>query len=1150
MRLRIRFPRAILAVVAVGVSLGLVIVPPAGSVIDDTVLFSTNVTPNVLLVVDNSGSMSYIVWHEDYDPNVASTCSHWADNDTEFLNSDQTIDLTWEAGCGRKRTLYHDIKIGPATRYGGHYLNWLFSPAADAAYAEIGQDNNGVPSTCTGDALFPKYKRSRMSAAKRVLKDVTCEANQIIDIRFGVATFRYYENDDDGLGGDANGGYVLEPIVEYSAATAADFIASVNAIDALTWTPLGETLFQVYTYFMSRTETDRPFGKDGVTRFPEYVYQMSTNQVGGLYSGMGTPQVPDSPVQYSCQKNFVLIITDGEPTKDDFDIVDPTNTTRGFTDFKDKLIGDYNPDGEVEELGDWYESAYYLDDIAKFMQDNDFRPDMADDQVIDTYTVGFTTGTVANALLQKTAAVGNGLFYHSNNAEELTQAIIDALTDIIQKSQSFTAATVPAARTSVGENLYVSLFIPSDKSPYWEGHLENFEITSLGEILDSNGDCALDSPVPGECFSGPFLPEAESFWDAGEEVPSPALRNLYTSLLSVPGDKVPFDTTLQAADLGVTVFPPINPYDGSTALNAEGLTDEIIQNVRGCVFGTGVLSGDVATPVACEERPWLLGDIFHSNPLLVGPPALFLPEPSYDQFETNYATRKRAIYAGANDGFLRGFLAGVWDAGATPPGYDHGTGEELFGFMPWPGRQNVKDFPNDGASRDVYFVDGSPTVTDAWFYTNPTTADKLANGSEWHTVIVGGMRQGGETYYALDITNPDAADYPTYLWEFPREDAPAAIADYVGQTWSEPILTKIRVQVGLDDNGGAGYERWVAIFAGGYDPSGDPNDFVNYDPAATKGRAIFIVDIKTGEVLAMKRFDAGAPAADPESQMLYAIASTPAVYDLDFDGFADVIYVGDLGGNMWKWVIKPVGDDRVNDGTAMATSQPRWPFKKFFEAPSYQQNPAAPTYYKSFFFPPAATFKSRRLWLAFGTGERANLKFMGSAATANDNNRFYAMMDLDPLEQEPVPYGVLSELELADVTNDESCFTLAGQRGYYFVGADGEKFVTNADIFFYYVFVGSYIPTEALDPCETGGIATLYVFKIYCGEGFFGDESNPDRDLDIGAGMPTDPRITIGTDGEQSNRVIVNKQAGEILNIEAPPGFGAGVGMFYWREMD
>jgi len=1135
MRSCIRFPRAILAL---GASLALLIAAPAVSVIDDTVLFSTNVTPNVLLVIDNSGSMSHIVWHEDFDPDVDPTCTNWNNNSTYYYAHDTTI-----TRCGRTRTIFTDGKIGVSTRYTGRYLNWLFSPAADAAYPEIVLGNNGFPSSCVGGAAFAKYQRSRMTAAKQVLKDVACEANMIIDLRFGLATFRFYQD------GDPNGGYVLEPVEEYASAQAADFVSSVNAIDAKTWTPLAETLFQLYTYFMSRTEADRPFGKDGVTRFPEYVYKTSTAGVGGAYSSSGIPQVPDSPVQYSCQKNFILLITDGEPTKDDFQIVDPTDTAQAFGDFVDKLIGDYNPDGEVEVPGGCDGCSYYLDDIAMFMQNNDFRPDMADDQVIDTYTVGFTTGAAANALLAKTAAVGNGLFYHSNNAEELTHAIIDAMTDIIQKSQSFTAATVPAARTSVGENLYVSLFIPSGKTPYWEGHLENFQITALGEILDKNDDCALASPVAGECFSGPFLPEAEPYWDAGEEVPSPAMRDLFTSLLAMPGDKVPFDTTLQAADLGV-VFPPLNPYDGSTALNAEGLTDEIVENVRGCEFGTGVLSGDVTTPVACVERPWLLGDIFHSNPLLVGPPALFLGEPSYEQFETNHATRKRAIYAGANDGFLRGFLAGVWDAGATPPAYDHGTGEELFGFMPWPGRQKVKDFPNDGGNRDVYFVDGSPTVTDAWFYTNPTTSAKAANGSEWHTVIVGGMRQGGETYYALDITDPDAVSYPEYLWEFPREDAPAAISDYVGQTWSEPILTRIRVKVGADDNGGAGYERWVAIFAGGYDPSGDPNNFAAYDAAATKGRAIFLVDIKTGEVLGMKRFDDSDPT-DPQSQMLYAIASTPAVYDLDFDGFADVIYVGDLGGNMWKWVIHEIGEDRVNDGSGL-TSQPdtSWPFKKFFEAPSYQQNPAAPIYYKSFFFPPAATFKNRTLWLAFGTGERANLKFMGSDTTADDNNRFYAMMDLDPLEQEVAPYATLTEASMADVTNDESCVTLSGERGYYFVGAEGEKFVTNADIFFYYVFVGSYIPTENTDPCETGGIATLYVFKIYCGEGFFEDGGDPNRDLDVGAGMPTDPRITIGTDGEQSNRVIINKQAGEILNIEAPPGFGSGVGMFYWREMD
>ena len=126
----------------------------------------------------------------------------------------------------------------------------------------------------------------------------------------------------------------------------------------------------------------------------------------------------------------------------------------------------------------------------------------------------------------------------------------------------------------------------------------------------------------------------------------------------------------------------------------------MIGNVRGCEFGTG------ANGVGCTERIWKLGDIFHSNPVVVPGPSAFLFSPSYRAFYSTYETRDRVIVAGANDGFLRGFLAGVWDAGATPAAYDHGTGEELFGYMPWPGRQNEKDFPNDGASRDVYFVDG------------------------------------------------------------------------------------------------------------------------------------------------------------------------------------------------------------------------------------------------------------------------------------------------------------------------------------------------------------------------------------------------------------------------------------------------------------
>ncbi len=1132
------------------VVIGLVF-PGGSGLADDTDLFSTAVAPNVLLVIDNSGSMNHLVWHEAYDASLTPTCDYYDNGLSYGYTSDSTL-----THCGKSIVLYHDPETLPNnTRITGRYLNWLFSPESTPYQGEIEGANNGSYSTCVGGGSFHRYRRSRITAAKDILRDVICQVNAAGAVRFGLAQFR--------VAGDPNGGYVRVPIDDYTAAHASALDAAIDVVDANTWTPLGETLFQAYTYFMSRDAGDRPFGADGSTRFPEYVYTTSDSNEGGPYSASGAPTVPDSPVQFWCQKNFVVIITDGEPARDDFDVSTPTNQAQGFGDFDD-LIGDYNPDGEGEEPGGFpgcsgCETALYLDDIAMFMQKNDFRPDVPGDQVIDTYTVGFTTSAFANAVLEKTAQVGNGLFFYSNDAEELSAAIVSAITDIIKKSQSFTAATVPAARTSADGNLFTSSFVPANV-PYWEGHLESYRITAAGEIHDANGVCALDDATPGECFDGPFLSSAVPFWDAGEEVPAPGSRSLYTTLPGVSG-RVGFDNGLSAANLGV-VFPPGAAYPGSTALNAEGLTDEIVQNVRGCELGTGA-PDDVSNPRACLARPWRLGDIFHSSPVLVGSPASFLPDLSYKGFEGLYGRtapggpRPRVLYAGANDGFLRGFLAGSWDTTASPPAYDRGTGEELFGFMPWPARQKIRQLPLDTGNRDQYFVDGSPSVADVWLYSNPRVNTKVCNNAidcEWHTLLVSGLREGGAAYHALDISDPTAAGYPGVLWEFPREDDASGVQDFVGETWSEPILTKIRVQVGVDDNGGAGFERWVAIFAGGYHPNGDPNDHAAYDPNASEGRAIFVVDLTSGRVIAEKRLDLSAFPGDPVGDMRFALAATPAVFDLDFDGFADVIYVGDLGGNVWKWVIGAIGEDRVNDATGL-TSQPAWPFRKFFQAPSYDDG--SNVFYKSFFFAPAATLKNHKLWLAFGSGERANLRFLGDTTTPADNNRFYAVRDIDPHEASAVPEATLSELDLLDVTADQSCADVTAYRGYFFITEEGEKFVTDVDLFVHQVLAATFTPSTTVEPCEASGNAALYVFKIDCGQGFFDDGLGNDvRKVDLGAGIPSTPRISIGTQGDSSNRVIITTTGTgssgsniEIENLQAPPGFDSGLRQFYWREL-
>lgn len=1170
-------------------TIALLAVPALARAGDDTDLFSTvSVPPNVLLLVDNSQSMNNLVWHPDFDPSKPTACNY---HKSDLRISKDTTYTATGSGCNNsKRTMYHDPAVD-VTWVDHRYANWLHSlPDGDPRLAEIAQLNNGTYSECLqeeGYTTFSKYRRSRVTAARQVLREVICNVNKQGKVRFGIAWFR----SSGGGSGDPDGGYVRVPINDYDAPAytlngvkrthGQHLEDAIKAFEGETVTPLGESLFHAYLYFMSRNTAHLPLGADGKTKFPVYKYRTTDN---GPPTNVAS-EVPPSPVQYPCQKNYVVIITDGEPTKDDFD-PSASETSNGFKDF-DKLIGDYNPDGEIEKVDDAWtcggpdiagfkeQCALYLDDIAMFMAKNDMRPDLEGKQNVEVYTIGFSTAKVANDLLQKTAEVGGGKFETSNNAEELAAAITRHVTSIINKSQSFTAATVPATRTADGGNLYTSLFKPKPEDAFWEGHLKLFQITSAGDILDKNGNCALEDPKPeGECKSGAIKNDAVPFWDAAAEMPDPDARKLYTT---VSGSWTPFTkNALSAAALGDPdpsataddlTLADLALYPGSGASTVNQLKDAIIQNVRGCRMGTGVSNG-------CVRREWILGDIFHSNPLVVGRPRSFINEPSYRQFASAYAGRWTVVYAGANDGFLHAFYSGDPDP-STAPNTSRDEGEEMFGFMPWPARRNIRYLPIDTGGRDYYFVDGSPVAADVWFYENGTDTEKKA--SEWRTILAGGLRQGGRAYYALDVTDPSDPSYPEYLWEFPAETASADLHAAIGETWGQPVITRVRVKMGQGV-----YERWVAVVSGGYHPSGDPNDPA-YDPNAVTGRGVYLIDVTNGRILGQKTFDPGA--TDGRQEMRYAMPSTPSVFDLDSDGYADVIYIGDLGGNVWKWVIKydPAFDNFLVDPINGSGSelQPDTKFRKWFSA---KANAAAPlgvtvggaTYYKSIFYSPSGAFALNRFWLAFGTGERANLLRKGNPSVTTENNRFYVVKDLDPLDRRETLIPTLTEADLVDRTSSATCPNLASVSGYFFRVDDDEKFVTDTEIFSYWVIASSFTPGEAPDACTAGGSAHLYIFKLFCGQGFFFDSSThspgaddlpgggpggsgglddpslPDygdpasRRIQLDTGMPTDPRISVSPDG---TRVIVTQQEGEIENLEGPLGTGSAPGQVYWREI-
>ena len=289
------------------------------------------------------------------------------------------------------------------------------------------------------------------------------------------------------------------------------------------------------------------------------------------------------------------------------------------------------------------------------MQDNDFQLDDAfpSEQVIDTYTVGFTTSAVANELLDRTATAGNGEFFFSNNAEELTEALTKAITAIVEKSMSFTAATVPASRTTDGDNFYTSFFLPKDDSPFWEGHLKNFAFTQLGDILRraralvAEHDCPLD-PIALEhhrrCRERPGQGRADGILGRGDEIPAPARRNLYvsyypTDATSPPHPLDPDRLHDRPSSARPWASPALRPSQISAYDTAGRTTSPASPRTRSWRTPSSSTSGlrPRGGQRSCQDRaeisngPWIRGnklwDTFHSNPVVVGPPNRGLARP-------------------------------------------------------------------------------------------------------------------------------------------------------------------------------------------------------------------------------------------------------------------------------------------------------------------------------------------------------------------------------------------------------------------------------------------------------------------------------------------------------------------------------------------
>lgn len=778
-----------------------------------------------------------------------------------------------------------------------------------------------------------------------------------------------------------------------------------------------------------------------------------------------------------CEQVYVILMTDGLPTRD----VDA-----------DSLI-DALPRIRAGE-------GNRLDELTEWLYENDIDGNDANGkQRVVTYTIGFT---VDHALLKSAAKKGGGDYYTANNADQLRTAFRSAVAQILSTTATFTAPTIAVNsfnRSRSLNDVYFAMFEP-DSRPRWSGNLKKLRMNASGVLVDADGNNAIDKDT------GDIKTNARTFWSAsadgglvrqggvGEILKNrnPASRNILID--SGPGGALEAFTTANA-NLTPDMF---------TAADDQEMA-QIIQWARGVDVDDEAVPGDV--------RPWILGDPLHSKPLVInyGARTGFTAE--------NPDTR---IIFGTNAGFLHMF------------GGDDGN--EDWSFIPKELAPLQKALRRDSPSIvHPYGIDGAPAT-----YILDSDRDGTISGTNDKVYLYFGMRRGGNSYYALDITNPER---PRMMWSV---SGATPGFEHLGQSWSTPQVVNIRAHNGP-----------VLIFGGGYDKKYDVSPV---DKTNLLGRAIYIVDGTTGRLLWSASPSARSANNYSVLDMTDSIPASVHALDSDGDGFVDRLYVGDLGGNVWR-VDMP--GERLPGSTQAA-----WSVFKFAAlggaSPQTDQR----------FFNQIDVVQTRDGTLnydavALGSGNRAH---------PNDvitKDRFYVLRDIninttnftDGTLRVPVPItkdmlynatsNVIQEGSTSQVVAAKT--TLRVSAGWY-IEFDrlGEKVLSSSITLGGSIFFASFVPNSTLSLCQPAG-GTAYLFSVNLHDATAVYNWNPPKNLGDPPLTANDRSKDVGT--RLPDSVTPHISDDEIRIVGIGPGdngsgtYGTGVklqtlGTYWYHSLD
>ena len=654
--------------------------------------------------------------------------------------------------------------------------------------------------------------------------------------------------------------------------------------------------------------------------------------------------------------------------------------------------------------GEWADPAGVVSNATQLKNQN---------PSIKTFAVGLALGSSSANYTNLAVAGGTKVPLYASNEQELLAGLTDAIKQIISSTLTF---STPAVTSEITKDnfIYQSTFSYAPNKQ-WEGSLKKYQL---------NSDSTIGNLV----------------WDAGSRLNSKSASSRQLWTVGLSGTGLNNFTTTYRSELK-TLFQ-------SSLTTSDVQTDNLINFVRG--VDTYDQDGDNNTS---EER-YKLNDIYRSQISIVGPPSSSISytsiyEDSYYRSVNNYSNfinsnncggsctnRKEIVLAGSNAGILHAF--------------DTSTGDELWGFIP-PSMLNklpkiISSTPN--VTNAIYGVDGSPVVKDIYY------------GNSWRTIAITGLGRGGNSYFALDITNPLSPSHlftienddigkvvnfwnssgakTSYIYIFGSVSDSGGTKDYskLGESWSTPRVLRMKI---------SGVDKWVAVFGAGYNGGVNPN----------LGSAVFVMDLENGGNLVRKiditdKSNTIANSVPSDLIAVTANGTTKANY------YGAMVYVPDYEGKITKINL-------TSTGTLYQTTQ-------LFDTE------ASTTNGRYILTGAEVTVSSdNNLWLYFGTGDTQKLqdKILGT------QNRLYGIKDKDfPNFVSLGSSGTV--LNCRNTTTQTSCPT-SGDLGWYIDLPDYQKLTAQPTISNTSVYFPIYEPTTGTNICNTGK-AILKVTGTTCGD--------------------------------------------------------------------